>query len=185
MDVESDQFESPTPISEADFVRLFARHELALRNYARLILPDWSSVDDVLQDASITMWESRQRLRDESGFLPWGKVIVRHKCFNAIAKMRRDRLVLDKDVLELIAREEEAEAASEDLVRIQHSLAECLGELTPERRQLVLSPYRGAGEVKSLAEQSGKTPNSLYKIIGRLRAKLSQCVEEKLRLELP
>ncbi|TWT58320.1 RNA polymerase sigma factor [Thalassoglobus neptunius] len=185
MDVESDQFESPTPISEADFVRLFARHELALRNYARLILPDWSSVDDVLQDASITMWESRQRLRDESGFLPWGKVIVRHKCFNAIAKLRRDRLVLDKDVLDLIAREAEAEAASEDLVRIQHSLAECLGELPPERRKLVLSPYRGAGEVKSLAEQSGKTPNSLYKIIGRLRAKLSQCVEEKLRLELP
>ena len=139
MDVESDQSESPTPISEADFVRLFARHELALRNYARLILPDWSSVDDVLQDASITMWESRQRLRDESGFLPWGKVIVRHKCFNAIAKMRRDRLVLDKNVLELIAREEEAETDSENLIRIQHSLAECLGELTPERRELVLA----------------------------------------------
>ena len=58
MDVESDQSESPVPISEADFVRLFARHELALRNYARLILPDWTGVDDVLQDASITMWES-------------------------------------------------------------------------------------------------------------------------------
>jgi len=88
--------ESPHAISEADFVRLFARHELALRNYARLILPDWSGVDDVLQDASITMWESRQRLRDESGFLPWGKVIVRHKCFNAIAKMRRDRLLCER-----------------------------------------------------------------------------------------
>ena len=184
MDVESDQTETPNPISESDFVRLFARHELALRNYARLILPDWNRVDDVLQDASITMWESRQRLQDESGFLPWGKVIVRHKCFNAIAKMRRDRLVLDKNVLELIVREEEAERESENLIRIQHSLAECLGELTPERRELVLAPYRGAGEVKKLAEQGHKTPNSLYKIIGRLRAKLSRCVEEKLRLEL-
>lgn len=47
-------------VCQADLVRLFARHELALRNYARLILPDWSSVDDVLQDASTTMWESRQ-----------------------------------------------------------------------------------------------------------------------------
>ena len=112
MEVESDQSDSPDPISEADFVRLFARHELALRNYARLVLPDWGSVDDVLQDASITMWENRKRLRDESGFLPWGKVIVRHKCFNAIAKMRRERLFLDKNVLELIAREEEAEAES-------------------------------------------------------------------------
>ena len=187
MDVESDQAESPSPptaISEADFVRLITRHELALRNYARVILPDWTAVDDVLQDASITMWECRQRLRDESGFLPWGKVIVRHKCFNAIAKMRRDRLVLDQNVLELIAREEEVEMESDNLIRIQHSLGECLGELTPERRELVLAPYRGAGAVKKLAEQGKKTPNSLYKIIGRLRAKLSRCVEDKLKLEL-
>ncbi len=185
MNLESDGPEAQHSVSEADFVRLFARHELALRNYARLILPDWSGVDDVLQDASITMWENRMQLRDQDGFLPWGKVIVRHKCFNAIAKMRRDRLVLDKNVLELIAREEEAETESEGLIRIQHSLAECLGELTPERRELVLAPYRGAGEVKKLAEHGRKTPNSLYKIIGRLRARLSRCVEEKLKLELP
>ncbi|MEM6471055.1 MAG: sigma-70 family RNA polymerase sigma factor [Planctomycetota bacterium] len=184
MKAQPDQSEPTITISEADFVRLFARHELALRNYARLILPDWSGVDDVLQDASITMWENRLRLRDQDGFLPWGKVILRHKCFNAIAKMRRDRLVLDKDVLELIAREEEAETESEDLIRIQHSLADCLGELSPGRRELVLAPYRGAGEVKTLAEKAGKTPNSLYKIIGRLRAKLSRCVEAKMRLEL-
>ncbi|QDV43828.1 RNA polymerase sigma factor [Stieleria neptunia] len=184
MNLESNGPEPQHSVSEADFVRLFARHELALRNYARLMLPDWNGVDDVLQDASITMWENRQQLQDESGFLPWGKVIVRHRCFNAIAKMRRDRLVLDKNVLELIASEEEAESESENLVSIQHSLADCLGKLPPQRRELVLAPYRGAGEVKTLAEQAGKTPNSLYKIIGRLRARLSRCVEEKLRLEI-
>lgn len=123
MDVPSDHLEPSNPISEEDFLRLFARHELVLRNYARLILPDWSAVDDVLQDSSITMWEGRQRLRDESGFLPWARVIVRHKCLNAIAKMRRDRLVLDQNVLELIAREEEADTNSEHIVRVQHSLA--------------------------------------------------------------
>ena len=184
-DSEPDRAENQNAISEADFVRLFARNELALRNYARLILPDWNRVDDVLQDASITMWESRHKLHDASGFLPWGKVIVRHKCFNAIAKQRRDRLVLNKDVLELIVREEEAETELEDLAYLQRSLAECLGELSPERRELVLAPYQGAGAVKKLAESGGKTPNALYKIIGRLRAKLSQCVAEKLRLELP
>ncbi len=159
MNLESNSPEPQHSVSEADFVRLFARHELALRNYARLILPDWSGVDDVLQDASVTMWESRQRLRDESGFLPWGKVIVRHKCFNAIAKMRRDRLVLDKDVLELIAGEEDADTVSDDLSRIHLSLTECLGELTPERRELVMAPYRGAGAVKQLAEQGGIRKN--------------------------
>ncbi|MEO1523780.1 MAG: sigma-70 family RNA polymerase sigma factor, partial [Planctomycetota bacterium] len=145
MDPTPDRSDSPNPISEADFVRLFARHELALRNYARLILPDWGGVDDVLQEASITMWESRKQLRDESGFLPWGKVIVRHKCFNAVAKMGRDRLVLDKDVLQRIAREEEDDTDSETLGRIHRSLSECLAELSFDRRELVLAPYRGGG----------------------------------------
>ncbi|MEM8669382.1 MAG: sigma-70 family RNA polymerase sigma factor [Planctomycetota bacterium] len=183
MDAEPDPAEPLHSVSESQFVRLFARHELALRNYARLILPDWSAVDDVLQDASVTMWESRQRLRDESGFLPWGKVIVRHKCFNAIAKLRRDRLVLDEKVLKLIAREEEEKTDADDLVHIQQCLSECLGELAPEGRNLVLAPYRGAGELTRLAEKAGKTPNSIYKIVGRLRAKLSRCVEQKLSLD--
>jgi RNA polymerase sigma-70 factor (ECF subfamily) len=40
-------------------------------------LPDWDAVDDVLQDASVIMWQKLSQLDDEDGFLPWGKVIVR------------------------------------------------------------------------------------------------------------
>ena len=184
MDADSPPADAVAPVAEAGFVRLFARHELALRNYARMILPDWAAVDDVLQDASVTMWEKRTQLRDENGFLPWGKVIVRHKCLNAIAKLRRDRLVLDTNVLELIAREDEQGATSGESDRIQLCLAECLGELTPDRRELVLAPYHGAGAVTMLAERSKKTSNAVYKIIGRLRAQLSECVETKLKVGL-
>ena len=164
-------------------MRSFAKHELELRNYARLILPDWTYVDDELQNASVTMWENRAKLRDVSGFLPWAKVIVRNRCFNAIAKMRRDRLVLDGRVLELIANEEAADAGVRQPNTLHEALEAGLHELTPDRRDLVLTPYRGAGAVKRLAEAVRKSPNSLYKLIGRLREKLSHCVENKLRLE--
>jgi len=56
MDVEPRQSESSHPICAADFARLFARLVLASRNDARLILPDWTAVDDALQDANITIW---------------------------------------------------------------------------------------------------------------------------------
>ena len=183
MTVESEESQPRSAISEADFMRLFARHEMALRNYARLIVPDWTAVDDALQDASVTMWENRAKLRDESGFLPWGKVIVRNRCLNARAKLRRDRLVLDETVLDLIVSEEGADSDALQLKTLHEVLEGCLLELTPERRELVLAPYRGAGAVKELAEAARKSPNSLYKLIGRLREKLSVCVENKLRLE--
>ena len=38
-------------------------------------------------------------------------------------------------------------------------------------------------EAQWLAEAARRSPNSLYKLIGRLREKLSVCVENKLRLE--
>lgn len=180
-DLNELQPESALP--EADFIRLFARHELELRNYARLIVPDWSYVDDALQDASVTMWENRAKLRDESGFLPWAKVIVRNRCFNVIAKLRRDRLVLDINVLDLIANEEVTDSINFQLKTLHKALEDCLRKLTLEHRNLVLAPYRGAGAVKELAEAARRSPNSLYKLIGRLRERLYVCVENKRKLE--
>ncbi|MDA7524500.1 hypothetical protein N8616_03370 [Verrucomicrobia bacterium] len=54
MNDDFNELQPESALPEADFIRLFARHELELRNYARLILPDWSYVDDALQDASVT-----------------------------------------------------------------------------------------------------------------------------------
>jgi len=177
------ELQPESALPEADFIRLFARHELELRNYARLIVPDWSYVDDALQDASVTMWENRAKLRDESGFLPWAKVIVRNRCFNVIAKLRRDRLVLDSNVLDLIANEEVTDSINFQLKTLHKALEDCLRKLTLEHRNLVLAPYRGAGAVKELAEAARRSPNSLYKLIGRLRERLYVCVENKRKLE--
>ncbi len=60
-------------LTEADFMRLLLQHENALRAFARSLLPDWDAVDDVLQDASVIMWQKLGQLEDEKGFLPWGK----------------------------------------------------------------------------------------------------------------
>lgn len=184
MDLTPNIANPENPVSEADFIRLHSKHGLALRNYARLMMPDWNGVDDVLQEASVTMWEKRGQLRSEEGFLPWGKVIVRNKCFNAISKMRRDRLVLDEKVLGLVAEEEEADKDGFDAKGVQEVLEGCLQKLPKDRRELVLAPYHGSGEVTRLAEEKRKTPNALYKIIGRIRVKLSECVESSLRLEM-
>jgi|GEM_PF-4767513 len=35
------------PPTEADFLRLFVKHEEALRAFARVLLPSWEAVDDV------------------------------------------------------------------------------------------------------------------------------------------
>ena len=80
-------------LKEADFLRLFLRYESAFRAFTRSLLPNWANVDDVLQEASIVMWEKLDQLDSEDGFFPWGKTIIRFKCMNLMQKKKNERLV--------------------------------------------------------------------------------------------
>ena len=170
-------------LSEGEFMRLFLQHEPALRAFARSILPDWEAVDDALQEASVTMWEKLGQLRDENGFLPWAKVILRFKCLSAVAASRRQREVFSDEVLQLLA--DEAESMSrQDVADLRHALSTCLARFSDAHQQLLLAPYTGVGRVKQLAEECGKPVNALYKLLGRLRGKLGACVRGQLQAEM-
>ena len=165
--------------SEEKFLRVFLRSEDDLRSYARALLPTWEAVDEVMQEASVVMWRKLEQLRDESEFLPWAKVIVRFESLKARRTFARDRHQFGDDIFELLAADEGC-PNEDQLLREREALTGCLSKLSGTQRELVLTPYRGHGAVKDLAENSGRPVNSLYKKIGRLREKLTQCVEGQL-----
>ena len=168
-----------TTLQQGDFVRLLMRNEPVLRAYARSLLPDWQGVDEVIQDASVTLWEKFDQLRDEAGFLPWAKVVVRFKCLSLIDRLRRDRHVFSEGVLELLI--EEAEAFDQaERERSLRALRSCLESFSQAHQELLLAPYSGEGRVMTLADQAGKSPNALYKLLGRLREKLAACIGTRL-----
>ena len=164
---------------EAEFMRLFVAHEPELRAYLRTLLPSWEAVDDVLQEASVVMWKKLDQLEDEDGFLPWAKVIVRFKAMHARRTVARDRLVLSDETVALLA-EEALDLDPDQTGRERRALDTCLQKLSDENRELVLLPYRRAGGLSELAQQTDRSPNSLYKLLGRLREKLRHCVEREL-----
>ncbi|MDF1741651.1 MAG: sigma factor [Verrucomicrobiales bacterium] len=168
--------EQPT---EETFLRVFLRSEDDLRAYARALLPTWEVVDEVMQEASLVMWRKLDQLRDESEFLPWAKVIVRFESLKARRTFARDRHQFGDDVFELLAAEDESND-EEVWQRERLAMTSCLGKFEPAQRDLVLLPYRGHGAVVELATDSGKTVNSLYKKIGRLREKLTVCIEHEM-----
>ena len=170
-------------LNQSDFMRLLMLHEPALRAFARSLLPDWQLVDEVIQEASITLWEKFDQLRDEPGFLPWAKVIVRFKCLSAVAKLGRDRHVFSEGVLELLADEAEAIDAEAQASKMR-ALRSCLERFSEPHQELLLAPYAGEGRVKRLAEESGRSANALYKLLGRLRGKLSDCIHRNLELQI-
>ncbi|QEG02632.1 RNA polymerase sigma factor CnrH [Stieleria maiorica] len=171
-------------LTERQFMQLFVQHEPVLRVVARSMLTDWMAVDDVLQEAGVTMWEKIDQLENVDGFLPWARVIVRLKCHSAINSARRRRLVLSEEAIKLLA----VEIDSIDRERYETNLTAlqgCLQKLSPQQRELVLAAYRDGVEVQDIAARIGKSANALYKQLGRLRGKLSDCVELTVKTGAP
>ncbi|MDF1850730.1 MAG: sigma-70 family RNA polymerase sigma factor [Verrucomicrobiales bacterium] len=171
----------PSPVSRNDFEALFENHELAFRVYAKVLLPTWDAVDEVMQTASLVMWRKMEELDSSEGFLPWGKVVVRFTALKYLRTQSRDPLVFDPDLIEFLVQEEE-EWDEERFEKRQAALTQCLDALGDQARKLVLSPYQGHGYLTKLAEASGRTRNSLYKQIRRIRSKLEQCVLQQLEV---
>jgi RNA polymerase sigma-70 factor (ECF subfamily) len=173
--------EQPNQEHGSQLLQLFVRHNLALRAYSRLILPSVDSIDDIMQEASIVIWQKHGQLRHKEEFLPWAKTIVRNISLRHRGKLIRDRHVFDNELVERILAEEEAEQAGDDQsAREYGALMNCLNKMPEERKQLILAPYGSPGAVKDIADETTRSANSLYKLLQRLRIKLMRCVEAEL-----
>ena len=146
--------------SNERFLRVFLQKEDDLRAYARALLPTWEVVDEVMQEASVVMWRKLDQLQHEEEFLPWAKVIVRFEALRARRTFARDRHQFGDDVFDLLAADDFA-SDEENLLRERIAMKACLGKLNDSQRELILLPYREHRAVLHLAEESGRTVNSL------------------------
>ncbi len=171
-------------LSETAFLALLAEHELGLRAFARAVVIDWDLVDEALQEARLTMWQKRGQLQSADGFIPWAKVILRFKCLKQLEKLRRRRPVLSDDILCTLA-ERDATHSAIEVTQRGRALHTCLDQFSAEHRELLLAPHRSNASVVEIAQRQGKSPNALYKLLGRLREQLVACIRQRLATEAP
>lgn len=171
------------PSNSELFVALFARNQSAIFGYILSLLPKWSDAEDVLQQTSVVLWRKFDQfdLADpESDFARWACQIARFKVLNHLKKHGRDRHVFSEKLLDLMAAEGLDDV--ENLHEERLALADCLNKLQQRPRQLVRSCYGGTSTIKDVALRMGRTPNSIYKSLNRIRERLLQCIERALAL---
>ena len=160
------------------FMRLFTRHQGALRCFVRTLLPSWDDVDEVMQDVSIVAWTKFGRFDPQTDFARWAATIARYEVLNYRRAKARDRLVFDEDLIQLLADECQEDFARSEQER--RALDGCLDKLPAHQREIVLRGYSEGQKIKPLAEEIGVSPNALYNTLGRLRLILLRCIEETL-----
>ena len=90
-------------------------------------------------------------------------------------KLTRDRLVFDDDFLQEIA--EDAQQQAEWQGEKQRRLGDCIGRLTERYQELIRRRYTEGATLKSIADQSGQSENSIKQALYRARAALIECVK--------
>jgi RNA polymerase sigma-70 factor (ECF subfamily) len=170
-----------SPDRHAEFLRAFTTHEPAVRAFARRLVPRRADADDVMQEVAIVLWEKFSEFREGGDFKAWACGIAR---FKALAWMRdkgRDRLVLDSDVIDLVA---EQSLADEPLLQQQREALEaCLKKVTPAERDLLARAYQPDVRICDVAATSGRSVGGFYQWLYRTRQLLVDCVKRELTPE--
>ena len=152
-----------------------------LRAYVTALLgPHRDLADDVLQEASIHVWEHREELPGVKNFGAWLFTIARFKVLSSRRDLaRRNETLLSDDVFDIL------DGAAQRLLEDGHetrlrALESCMTRLGKDDLSLLLWRYRDRKKLTELAAAMCKPADTLHRRISRLRRALRLCVETKL-----
>ncbi|BDS08731.1 DNA-directed RNA polymerase sigma-70 factor [Oceaniferula spumae] len=167
-----------------DFIKELTQNQLALMNYIRSLMP-WApnEVNDILQETNLTLWDKIAEYELGTNFKAWAFTIARYKVLNHLKVSKSSQLVFfDNELIDQIsaATLERGEQASDMKA---HALEQCLQKLSQKQRELLSARYGTEVTVEQYADKLGRSPSSLYVTLNRLRAKLKDCIHNRISLE--
>lgn len=160
---------------------LYSACETELYAFVFSMVPHHSDADDIIQATFIALWESHDRYDSARPFLPWACRFAYHEVLTYRNQRRHRARYLTDDVLKHLA-DERLNQVTRNAER-RAALENCLAELSRADRHIIETRYGGEQSIEDLARDLGRTPNTLYKALQRLRVQLLGCISRKLSVQ--
>ena len=175
------QMNPPTEQHYELFLRKFARERSKIFRYIFSLLPNHADAEDVFQRCSLVLWQKFSSFDHSRSFFSWACGIalneVRH--FSRVHHSRR--LLFDTELIAEISEVhiEEIEQSNSILAHV----TDCILRLSYRDRNLIRKAYGHSTTIKSFAESSGSSPQTIYNNLARIRRLIQECVRQKLVTE--
>src|SRR5437870_5035416 len=161
----------PAPPAEAErtpekgkaFLRLFLQNERRFYAYILTLLPNRADADDVLQEASLVMWDKFDDVYPPDDFAAWGCRIAYFKVLDFCKKRQRSRVLFSQALLERLAETAAEHADALHLDERRAALGGCIGKLRPRDRELLARRFSDQADVADIAAQFGRSADAIYK----------------------
>jgi RNA polymerase sigma-70 factor (ECF subfamily) len=161
------------------FTTLLVTHQPAILSFIRTLLPQTSEAEDLLQKTCLIAWQKFAQFDPETKFSTWACQIAYFEVKNYLRTKARDRHVFSGEVLDQLA--QEVPQNQDRLADERAALHKCVEALVPVERDLLAQAYSPGMTVQQIAERVGRSANSLYKQLNRIRRRLHGCITLRLK----
>lgn len=163
------------------FIEQLVPLQSRLYRYIASLVPARADAEDLFQRTWLTAWQERQRFEPGRNFFAWVCGVARNHVRHHYRGLARARVVLDPELIDELAQLELDE--QDYLEERQALLTHCLDKLPARQRELLQEYYSQEQTVQTFADAQGKSTESVYKMLQRIRAALHDCVQATLARE--
>lgn len=177
--------EEPAPSrNDAEIVRELTRCQSVLTVYLRRLMPGDRAFEEVLQQTNAKIWEKRSEFEIGTNFSGWAMAVARFEVLNYRKKRARDARLQFSGELETMIADETQNLQIHDPVdgfsQRRSALKDCLDQLKPAGRELLLSRYESGESLGELAARIGRSVGGVRVSLSRLRSQLSDCIDRRI-----
>jgi RNA polymerase sigma-70 factor (ECF subfamily) len=167
---------------EAEFARHLRSIQTRLYSCIHSLTRDLNDADDLFQQTALILWKKFDDFDRDRSFFSWACGIARLEVRNFLRSRGRQRLYFSDDLNLLLIEAQEALTSDEEEER-REALAKCITKLRERDRELLMECYQDQKGVNEAAGSRGRSPQSVYNSLRRIRRALYECIDRTLTQE--
>lgn len=152
--------------------------------YAYALLGDYSTADDAVQDAMLTVVKKYDQFTEGTSIMAWCRSIVRLEVLRIRQKQHRDRTLvarlLEDSIGQAFNEYDSVDFANQDAQR-RKALVKCLGKLTQQGRLVLQGRFAESLSYAQIGKKVGMSLEAVRKSLYRQKKQLRNCVELNVR----
>lgn len=162
-----------------EFTDLLNGQHSSLFAYIYAIVHNLRDAEDIYQDVALTLWEKFGDFQSGTNFAAWAQATARFKVRDFLRHKRRGHVCFNDELLAELAETLATSNTSDDAeaARAYHrGLLDCMDRLAPTDQQLLALSYAGNHTLSEVAEQEGRSQQSICNSLKRIRNRLLECI---------
>lgn len=171
---------------EEQFVWLVTSSYRELHRFVLSLVGNVEAADDLTQECCLLLWRKYDEFQTSGDdprrdFARWARGMAFNLARN-FHRLRQPRALAFSD--QLLTRLATIQTGADELLELRKAaLHNCLKKLSASDREMLQICYGSDSTIDAVAARFKRSPNSLYKVLRRIRRNLFLCINRSLDLE--